>query len=105
MPSLGIMENTELFSNIIALGILVITVVVNVGIQLGTGVIYIFWKEHAFIMFIMLVMLLILSFSALPVPTTKHYLEKKYKKKHEIAQKESLSETDTIALEKLKKKT
>lgn len=66
MPSLGIMENTELFSNIIALGILVITVVVNVGIQLGTGVIYIFWKEHAFIMFIMLVMLLILSFSALP---------------------------------------
>ncbi|XP_021901868.1 uncharacterized protein LOC110817574 [Carica papaya] len=103
MPSLGIMENTELFSNIIALGILVITVVVNVGIQLGTGVIYIFWKEHAFIMFIMLVMLLILSFSALPVPTTKHYLEKKYKKKHEIAQKESLSETDTIALEKLKK--
>ncbi|KAK7835725.1 hypothetical protein CFP56_023198 [Quercus suber] len=47
MPSLGTMENKEMAMNIIALGILVITVIANICIQLGTGVIYVFWKEHA----------------------------------------------------------
>ncbi|KAF2299030.1 hypothetical protein GH714_030100 [Hevea brasiliensis] len=75
MPSLGTMENEEIWMNIIALGILVITVIANICIQLGTGVIYLYWKEHALIMFLMLVLLVILSFSALTVPTTKKYLE------------------------------
>ncbi|XP_059460530.1 uncharacterized protein LOC132189762 [Corylus avellana] len=88
MPSLATMENKDMFMNIIALGILVITVIVNICIQLSTGVIYIFWEEHASILFIMLVLLLILSFSALTVPTTKQYLEHKYNKKYELALKE-----------------
>ncbi|XP_040963973.1 uncharacterized protein [Gossypium hirsutum] len=88
MPSLGTMENKEILSNVVALGILVITVVVNICIQLGTGVIYVFVLEHAIIMFLMLVLLLVFSFSALTVPTIKRYLELKYKKKYEMAQKE-----------------
>ncbi|GMN32750.1 hypothetical protein TIFTF001_003836 [Ficus carica] len=92
MPSLGTMGNEELFMNIMALGILVITIIVNVCIQLATGAIFVFWKEHAFVMFIMLVLLIVLSFSALTVPTTKRYLEYKYKKKHELALKEAPSE-------------
>jgi hypothetical protein len=91
MPSLGTMENKEMFMNIMALGILVITVVVNICIQLTTGVIYVFWEEHASILFIMLVLLLILCFSALTVPTTKQYLEYKYNKKNELALKEGSS--------------
>ncbi|XWS38552.1 hypothetical protein CRYUN_Cryun19dG0141100 [Craigia yunnanensis] len=88
MPSLGTMENKEIFTNIIALGILVITVIVNICIQLGTGVIYVFCMEHAIIMFLILVLLVVLSFSVLTVPTTKRYLELKYNKKYEMAQKE-----------------
>lgn len=93
MPSLGTMENNEIFTNIIALGILVITVIVNICIQLGTGVIYVFCIEHVIIMFLMIVLLVVLSFSALTVPTIKHELEFKYKKKYEMAQKEC-SKTD-----------
>ncbi|OMO59650.1 hypothetical protein CCACVL1_24678 [Corchorus capsularis] len=88
MPSLGTMENKEILTNIIALGILVITVIVNICIQLATGVIYVFCMEHAIIMFLMLVLLLVLSFTAFIVPTIKHHLELKYSKKYEIAEKE-----------------
>ncbi|KAF5460844.1 hypothetical protein F2P56_020685 [Juglans regia] len=102
MPSLGTMENRELFMNIMALAILVITVIVNICIQLGTGVIFVFWKEHAFIMFIMLVLLLLLSFSALTVPNTKQYLEYKYNKKYQLALKEGSNESDKPLVDKLR---
>ncbi|KAJ4833727.1 hypothetical protein Tsubulata_036336 [Turnera subulata] len=88
MPSLGSMDNSDLLTNMVALGILVVTAIVNVGMQLGTGVIYIYWREHAFIMFFMLVLLVILSFSAITVPTTKKFLEYEYKKKTGMAKKE-----------------
>ncbi|KAJ0538651.1 hypothetical protein HanHA300_Chr08g0277371 [Helianthus annuus] len=39
LPSLAAMESKELLTNIIALGVLVITLVVNVSIQLETGVV------------------------------------------------------------------
>lgn len=94
MPSLGTMENKELMMNIVALGILVITVIVNICIQLGTGVIYVFWKEHALVMLLMLILLAILSSSALAVPSTKVYLEIKYSKKLKLAVKECSENTD-----------
>ncbi|XP_002528938.2 uncharacterized protein LOC8265565 [Ricinus communis] len=102
MPSLGAMENREICMNIMALGILVITVIVNICIQLGTGVIYLYWKEHALTMFFMLVLLVILSFSALTVPTTKKYLEFKYKKKFDMAVEESSIETSSPVENKLR---
>lgn len=92
MPSLGAMENEEMFMNVIALGILVITIIVNICMQLATGAIFVFWKEHAAIMFIMLVLLIMLIFSALTVPTTKSYLEKKYKKRYQMALKEGANQ-------------
>ncbi|XVF51721.1 hypothetical protein PTKIN_Ptkin04bG0207400 [Pterospermum kingtungense] len=95
MPSIGTMENKEIFMNIMALGILVITVIANVCIQLGTGVIYVFYMEHAIILFLMLVLLVVLSFSALTVPTIKQLLELKYKKKHEMAHKECTVSIET----------
>ncbi|KAK9203491.1 hypothetical protein WN943_013746 [Citrus x changshan-huyou] len=102
MPSLGTMDTKELFMDIIALGILVITMIVNICIQLGTGVIFVFWKEHAFIMFLMLVLLVIISFSALTVPINKQCLERKYNKKYELALKEGSNEADTPVVKKLK---
>ncbi|KAK2994865.1 hypothetical protein RJ640_012828 [Escallonia rubra] len=102
MPSLGTMENKELVMNIMALVILVITAIVNICIQLGTGVIYVFWKEHAIVMFLMLVLLTILTSSALAVPTTKCYLELKYNKKHKLALKECWDRTDLTVVDRLR---
>ncbi|KAK9277762.1 hypothetical protein L1049_007309 [Liquidambar formosana] len=102
MPSIGTMENNDIFMNIMALGILVITLVVNICIQLATGAIYIFWKEHVLVMFLMLVLLVILCFSALTVPTTKHYFERKYSKKHELALRECSAEACKSIVKKLK---
>ncbi|XP_062074719.1 uncharacterized protein LOC133778725 [Humulus lupulus] len=102
MPSLGTMGNEEIFMNIMALGILVITLIVNICIQLATGAIFIFWKEHACVMFIMLVLLLLLSFSAITVPTTKRYLEYKYSKKYELVLKEAPSEHNFTLVSKLR---
>ncbi|XP_030469384.2 uncharacterized protein LOC115687841 [Syzygium oleosum] len=102
MPSLGAMENKELLSNMIALAILVITSIVNICMQLGTGVIYTYRREHAFVMFLMVLLLVMLSLSAAIVPTTKRYLEKKYRKKYELAMKESLSRSCETVFDKLK---
>ncbi|XP_058224781.1 uncharacterized protein LOC131333953 [Rhododendron vialii] len=102
MPSLGTMGNKEIVANIVALGILVITAIVNICIQLGTGVIYVFWKEHAFLMFLMLVLLAMLCSSALTVPTTKRYFEMKYTKKHQMAMKECSNGTEKCHPEKLR---
>ncbi|XP_058104528.1 uncharacterized protein LOC131248308 [Magnolia sinica] len=88
MPSLGTMEDSGLFSNVLALVILVITMVVNIGIQMGTGAIYAFLPEHIIIMFFMIVLLAILVSSALTIPTTKQLLEHQYKKKHKQQQLE-----------------
>ncbi|XP_019070647.2 uncharacterized protein [Solanum lycopersicum] len=101
MPSLGLMENQELLMNIMALGIFVITAIVNIGIQLATGVIYVFFKEHIALMFLMLVLLLLLISSAVTIPTTKRYLDLKYKKKYKLANKEC-NIMGTCTAEKLK---
>ncbi|GAV83436.1 hypothetical protein CFOL_v3_26883 [Cephalotus follicularis] len=102
MPSFGIMEDKDIAMNIMALGIIVITLVVNICIQLGTGVIYIFWKEHAFIMFVMLLLLVILSFSASTVAFTKHLLELKYNYKYRLAVQECRNETGKDVITKLR---
>ncbi|KAM7494094.1 hypothetical protein LguiB_028703 [Lonicera macranthoides] len=102
MPSIGTMENNDMFMNIVALGILVITSMVNICIQLGTGVIYIFWKEHVFVMSLMVILLAILCSSALSVPSTKSYLEMKYKKQHKIAVKECSDQTEHSVAQRLR---
>lgn len=102
MPSLGTMGNEEIFMNIMALGILVITLIVNICIQLATGAIFVFWKEHASVMFIMLVLFVMMSFSSLTVPTTKRYLEYKYSKKYELVLKEAPSDINKTLVCKLR---
>ncbi|KAL5702470.1 hypothetical protein ACHQM5_027684 [Ranunculus cassubicifolius] len=57
MPSLGITGEFESYANLLALSIFVVTVVVNICIQIATGVIFSFVIEHAIIMFSMLVLL------------------------------------------------
>ncbi|GKD58149.1 hypothetical protein Tco_1295658 [Tanacetum coccineum] len=81
LPSLGTMKNNELFVNVVALAILVITAVVNICIQMSTGVIFVFWIQHAFIMLLMLILLAIACSLSLAIPTTKYYVDIKYGEK------------------------
>ncbi|CAL1401490.1 unnamed protein product [Linum trigynum] len=102
MPSLGTVTNKEIMMNIIAFAILVVTVFVNIAIQLITGVIYICWREHVAVMGLMLLMLIILGFSALAVPTTKTELEFKYKKRCDMAMQEGSKDMNRRTPEELK---
>ncbi|KAI5655691.1 hypothetical protein M9H77_32878 [Catharanthus roseus] len=88
MPALGTVNNKEMVMNLMALGIFVITVIVNICIQLATGVIYVFQREYAFTMFFMIVLLALMISSALTVPATKCYFDLKYKNMHKLAMKE-----------------
>ncbi|KAK3041105.1 hypothetical protein RJ639_026902 [Escallonia herrerae] len=89
MPSLGTMDNKDLLVNVTALGILVVTVVVNVTIQLYTGAIsepvYI---EYPVVMALMFILLVTIIFSALTVPVCNGILELKYIEMHKIASNE-----------------
>ncbi|KAK9138875.1 hypothetical protein Sjap_009469 [Stephania japonica] len=64
-PSLGSSKNSESIANMAALSIFVITLVVNVCIQMGTGVIFSFFAEHIIIMCCMFMLLAILWFNTL----------------------------------------
>ncbi|CAA3002884.1 Hypothetical predicted protein, partial [Olea europaea subsp. europaea] len=77
MPSLGSMSDRDIIVNLTAWGILIVTLSVNVIIQISTGVIednfqvvVVFLNVYAFI---------VLSSAALTVFTSKRYLERKYK--------------------------
>ncbi|MQL77870.1 hypothetical protein Taro_010292 [Colocasia esculenta] len=104
MPSLGAMDDSDSLSNVVALGILAVTVVVNVAIQMGTGVIYVFLPEHAIIMLLMMVLLVLLTSSALTVATTKQLLEKEYDSKYGQVSADADTENsgNSIPLPKLK---
>ncbi|XP_022895121.1 uncharacterized protein LOC111409317 [Olea europaea var. sylvestris] len=76
MPSLGSMSDRDIIVNLTALGILIVTLTVNVIIQAFTGVIddvfqvvIVCMNVYAFI---------VLSSAALTVFTSKRYLERKY---------------------------
>ncbi|KAK9081304.1 hypothetical protein Syun_030667 [Stephania yunnanensis] len=57
MPSLGINGESESWTNMLALSILVVTVVINICIQLYTGVIILFRVEHIIVLCCMMLLL------------------------------------------------
>nr|XP_025675822.2 uncharacterized protein LOC112776067 [Arachis hypogaea] len=83
--------------NIIAMGILVITVIVNIIIQLATGVISdYFLIEHIIMIYIMFILLLSMFSSAIAISKMKRDLELKYEINKE-AQKECANQIDEEA--------
>ncbi|KAK9076272.1 hypothetical protein SSX86_004605 [Deinandra increscens subsp. villosa] len=89
MPSLASMDNKSLIANVTGLSILVITVVVNVSLQIRTQVIlpyaYNPWYKNLSLaivaciyMSMLLFLLIILISSAITLPTSKKILEFKY---------------------------
>ena len=90
MTSVASMEGKEILLNLTALGILVITIAVNVCIhnvqtsEFLDGIV-VLAEEVASVGFT-LVLVLLLCFSSMVVPTTKGYVESKYREMHrEIA--------------------
>ncbi|CAA2987689.1 Hypothetical predicted protein [Olea europaea subsp. europaea] len=79
LPSLGSMSDTEILTNLTALGILIVTLTVNVIIQVFTGVIKDKMKVlQAGIVLLNFYCFIILISSALTVSASKRYLEQKY---------------------------
>ncbi|KAK1437912.1 hypothetical protein QVD17_03712 [Tagetes erecta] len=87
MPSLASMENKELFENVIGLLILVVTIVVNVLIQIQTGVLDKLVFTYIYIG-AMLYLLVILTSLALAAPVSKKILEIKYQAANKMALKD-----------------
>ncbi|KAK3023626.1 hypothetical protein RJ639_043894 [Escallonia herrerae] len=104
LPSLGVTDNKEILTNVTALVILVITILVNVCIQLRTGAIsdYSIVVEHVLIMLCMLILLIILSFSALTVPISKRILELKYHEMHDTGTKNEPEQSRDFTVENLR---
>ncbi|KAI3523295.1 hypothetical protein L1887_01356 [Cichorium endivia] len=123
LPALATLDSTELVTNIIALGVLLITLVVNVCIQIKTGVvssndvlyslgvgyysnsINSYTQPIAIIYVAMLLMLLIIhACSALAIVRSKQILEMKYQEAHETALKDQeLQQPGGLIVDKIKK--
>ncbi|KAL5980282.1 hypothetical protein ACLOJK_028190, partial [Asimina triloba] len=103
MPSIGAMEDSQVILNLVPLVILVITVIVNICIQVGTGVIYAFIPEHIITLCFMLMMLLITCSSALTIPTMKGLLKQQLELNcQEMQQQRQLNEPAMSTVESLK---
>lgn len=102
MPSLALMDSKDILIDMTALGILLMTLVVNVCIELGTGVIYSEKIEHVIVMLSIVFLFVIMCFSALTVPTIKSYLELEYRKRGNMIEIEDLVEGEKPVEVKLK---
>ncbi|XP_022862529.1 uncharacterized protein LOC111382720 [Olea europaea var. sylvestris] len=100
MPSLGSMSDRGILVNLAALGILIVTLTVNVIIQVFTGVI----KDdfQVLVVFMNVYTFIILSSSTLTVSTSKRYLELKYNGLHRRISSEELQGNKIVDFDKLK---
>ncbi|KAL5972269.1 hypothetical protein ACLOJK_041960 [Asimina triloba] len=104
MPSIGAMEDSQVILNLVPLVILVITVIVNICIQMSTGVIHAFIPEHIITLCLMLMMLLITCSSALAIPTMKGLLKQQLELNcREMQQQRQLNEPAKSTVDSLKK--
>ncbi|KAL2518187.1 hypothetical protein Adt_14434 [Abeliophyllum distichum] len=102
MPSIGSMSDRDIVVNLAALGILIVTLTVNVIIQVFTGVIEDWMRFQAVVVFLNVYSFIILSSSALTVFTSKRYLEHKYNELHKRISGEELQGDEIMDLDKLK---
>ncbi|KAJ9549514.1 hypothetical protein OSB04_022057 [Centaurea solstitialis] len=98
MPSLASMGNRELFTNVAGMVILVVTMVVNILIQMKTGVVRdVFIIIDSINIGTMLSLLVLVISSALTIPTSKRILESKYQAVHKTTSNDLLSQHTRIS--------
>ncbi|CAI9777031.1 unnamed protein product [Fraxinus pennsylvanica] len=100
MPSLGSMSDRDILVNLTALGILIVTLTLNVIIQVFTRVIQ--DDFQVLVVFMSVYTFIILSSSALTVSTSKKYLEHKYNELHTRISVEELPEDEIMDFDRLK---
>ncbi|XP_057808820.1 uncharacterized protein LOC131023290 [Salvia miltiorrhiza] len=100
LTSLGSMTDKDVLMNVAALGILVITVVVNVVIQVVQMHAYLgnrlAFPEELLAILSMLFLLLMFVSTALMIPSTKRYLETKYHEMHRSALNEDEIDAEKV---------
>ncbi|XP_057808821.1 uncharacterized protein LOC131023292 [Salvia miltiorrhiza] len=105
LTSIGSMADKDVFSNVTALAILVITVVVNVFVQVVQMHSYLQTRraflEEVVVIALMLFLLLMFISSTVMILSTKRYLERKYHEMHRSALNEDEG-FDVITTEKLR---
>ncbi|KAL2459462.1 hypothetical protein Fot_54711 [Forsythia ovata] len=106
MPSLGSMNDKEILMNVTALGILVLTVIVNVCIQIIQMRHFldrrIMFAEEIVALIFMFLLLVMLGSLAIMVPTTKKYLKSKYREMLKMASEEELAEMGKLTFDQLR---
>lgn len=106
MPSLGSMNNKEMLMNVTALGIFVLTVIVNVCIQIVQmrGFLHrrIMFVEEIVALIFMFLQLVMLVSSAIMIPTTKKYLKSKYREMLKMTSDEELMEMKKLTVDQLR---
>ncbi|KAL8041970.1 hypothetical protein ABFX02_09G019300 [Erythranthe guttata] len=106
LPSLGSMSDKDVLMNVTALSILVITVTANVTIQIIQVHSYLRGRlaflEEMLAVGSMLLLLVMFTSSALMIPSTKRYLEKKYHEMHKTALNEEQVDTGRVSADKLR---
>nr|XP_043616684.1 uncharacterized protein LOC122588598 [Erigeron canadensis] len=104
LPSLASMDGKELLTNIISLGILVITMIVNVCIQLQTGVLDVYYLPFLVIFDVIMLFLMLMMYvtSALTISKSKQILESQYQASHEKALNELEVQQSGRLIEKLR---
>ncbi|KAI3812197.1 hypothetical protein L1987_16904 [Smallanthus sonchifolius] len=100
MPSLASMDDKQLSENVIGLIILVITIIVNLLIQIQTGVLDIILLPYIFLG-VMLYLLIVFTSLALTAPVSKQILEIKYQAARKRASKYIHARTIISTVEEL----
>ncbi|KAH6755276.1 hypothetical protein C2S53_015505 [Perilla frutescens var. hirtella] len=106
VPSLGSMSDGDILINVTALGILIVTVVADVCIQVvGTRSFLhhrVLFPEEILALILMLLLLLVLGSTAIMALTTKKCLEAKYQEKHNLATSQEFSDMGAAVVDKLR---
>ncbi|CAI9773782.1 unnamed protein product [Fraxinus pennsylvanica] len=106
MPSLGSMNDKEILMNVTALGILVLTVIVNVCVQIVQMRRFldrrIMFVEEIVALIFMFLQLVMLVSSAITVPTMKKYLKSKYREMLKMASDEEQVERKKLTIDQLR---
>ncbi|PHU16261.1 hypothetical protein BC332_17466 [Capsicum chinense] len=102
MPSIGAMSNKEILSNVVALDILVITIIVNLCIEIYTDLIFNLKAEFIATIFLMFLLILVLSFSSLSLATTKKILELNYKEAYQTTMRDDALAFGKLSIDRLK---
>ncbi|KAK9081282.1 hypothetical protein Syun_030645 [Stephania yunnanensis] len=79
LPSIGNMETSSRLANVASMTLIVITIVVNICLQIGTGLIFKFVAEHVIIFVLMLLLLSMMWSSMLEVDSMFKVLVSTYK--------------------------